>query len=230
MSWHWLDNYRSAGYVSICGPPRLVEGCAGAKGTPLSMWQVRVWWTGWMEIASGPESVFMSSCQSTDRPAWPEGQAQVWSRHPQSGRLAVPNSLLQRNTQQTTKNMGNRIVYVSNTTSKVSRLQIKSVRQGYITWLVLFKYSRCEYKITTTSCKRFKSRGPWDVVKGWRTYQQNLLLSQQKESLICCNLFCALLIKTQTTHAAWIHDIPDKKKKRKKKGRQPHSKHPGYKI
>lgn len=67
----------------------LAEGCTGAKGTPLSMWQVRVWWTDWMEIASGPESMFMSSCQSTDRPVWPVSQAQVWSRHPQSRRLAL---------------------------------------------------------------------------------------------------------------------------------------------
>lgn len=60
----------------------LVEGYTSAKGTPLSMWQVRVWWTGWMEIASGPESVLMNSCQSTDRPVCNVSQAQVQPRHP----------------------------------------------------------------------------------------------------------------------------------------------------
>lgn len=51
----------------------------------------------------------------------------------------------------------------------------------------------------------------WELVCVWRTCQQNLLcLSVSKERLICCNLPCVLLIKTQTTHAAWIHDTPDK--------------------
>lgn len=76
-----------------------------------------------MEIASGAESVFMSRGQSTYRPAWPSSQAQVWSRHPQSSRLAVTFDYDHHIThywkkekkirlKHTTKNMGKGPVYV----------------------------------------------------------------------------------------------------------------------
>lgn len=52
------------------------------------MRQVRVWLAGWIEIASGAESVFMGSRQSTDRPVGSVGQSPVWPR--KSDRLAVP--------------------------------------------------------------------------------------------------------------------------------------------
>lgn len=85
----------------------LAEGYSMAKGMPLSMQQVRLWWTGWVEIASGAESVFMSSCQSTDRLVCNVSQAQVWPRHPQSSRLAVPLDYYGHITHYSTKHRAN---------------------------------------------------------------------------------------------------------------------------
>lgn len=31
-----------------------------------------------------------------------------------------------------------------------------------------------------------------------------------EDRVICCNLPCVLLLKTKTTHAAWIHEISDR--------------------
>lgn len=144
----------------------LVEGCVGAKGTPLSMWQVRVWWTGWMEIASGPEKVFMRSCQSTERPSRPISQAPVWSRHPQSREagcscwLPAHNSLQQKAHSKPLKYEKGHCLcnnYHSNFLRLIQGLKsvkVSSHVQLCSPWM-LKKYFLL--------CKRPKGSGPWEI-------------------------------------------------------------------
>lgn len=163
------------------------------------MWQVRVWWTDWVEIASGPECVFMNSCQSTDRPVWPISQAQVWSRHPQSTMLAVlldyhhHITLLQKTHSKPLKIQA-REKFMCKLPPPVCpslRWRLKNVRQSYITWQVLLKLAYCQCKITSTFTERVRA-----VCHGnlglWRAWQQNLLClsSRRAWSAATCHVLC----------------------------------------
>lgn len=178
----WLHKFQLAFQLApmnvwstLCGWGFLLnEGCAGAKGTPLSMWQVRVWWADWNSIWLR-ESVFTSCCQSTDRNVWPISQAQVWSGHPQSSRMAVPPGYHH---------------HITNYWKK--KLETPKIW----TWICANYYLRCltfsdEHivcKVTSTCCingSRAVGHGSAsvrDVYASWTS------LSQQWGSLICWNL------------------------------------------
>lgn len=185
------------------------------------MWQVRVWWAGWMEIASGPECVFMSSCQSTDRPLCPISQAQVWwdTLAPAGCSTLSRSKKKKTHTQTHTINhekSGNGDCLCENyhlqcdtASDEDFRMSDKVRSCGKFS----LKYAFSENKTPSTCCRNgARPVGIWKCARV--THMQELLCLGKRRvwSAVTCLVFC--WSKLNSRSAGWILDRPDKKGKR----------------